>query len=132
MRTDLIENDNPKSLVLYDGVCNFCIGTVKYLMSKDRDKVLSFAPIQSKEARLLLRQHDIAFANLKTIYFIDRGKVFKRSQAIFKIAEKLPYPWKMYSWFQVLPRFLTDFVYRTIARYRYKIFGKASEVHQPL
>jgi predicted DCC family thiol-disulfide oxidoreductase YuxK len=118
-------------VILYDGVCNFCNAVVNFVISKDETKVFLFAPIQSREARMLLRSLNEPFVNLKTVYLIDQGKVYKKSEAIFHIMKKLPYPWKALAAMGILPVFLTDKCYAFIAKNRYKWFGKSEEVIKP-
>ena len=118
-------------VILYDGVCNFCNAIVNFIIRRDKKKKFLFAPIQSREARMLLRSLNEPFASLKTVYLIDDKKVYKRSSAIFKTFQKLPYPWKLFSFLSFLPISFTDFFYRLIARNRYYWFGKAGEVIKP-
>jgi predicted DCC family thiol-disulfide oxidoreductase YuxK len=120
-----------KPIILFDGYCNFCTWFVDMILRKDKKDVFLFAPIQSKEARLLLKKTNENFVNLNTIYLVSNNKNFKRSTAIFKILEWLPYPWKLISIFRIFPVALTDFCYKLISKYRYKIFGKSEELYSP-
>jgi predicted DCC family thiol-disulfide oxidoreductase YuxK len=130
LKKTLIQELN-SPVILYDGVCNFCNAIVNFILKHDKNKKFLFAPIQSKEARLLLRNLNEPFANLKTVYLIDDKKVYKRSVAVFKILEKLSFPFKAVALFQIFPTSLTDYVYKFIAKNRYKWFGKAEKVITP-
>ncbi|MDQ3190010.1 MAG: DCC1-like thiol-disulfide oxidoreductase family protein [Bacteroidota bacterium] len=119
-------------VILYDGVCNFCNAIVNFIIKYDKEKIFLFSPIQSREARMLLRELGEPFANLKTVYLINENKqVFKRSGAVFAIFKKLPYPWKILSFFNILPKSFSDFVYKIIAKYRYRMFGKTDKIIEP-
>jgi predicted DCC family thiol-disulfide oxidoreductase YuxK len=120
-----------QQIVLYDGRCNFCIGIINFIKKKDKKNTFSYLPIQSKEARNILRSTNEAFINLKTLYLVIEQNSYKRSMAIFKIFQQLPYPWKLVSLFKIFPLFITDFFYKVIARYRYKLFGQAQELYFP-
>jgi predicted DCC family thiol-disulfide oxidoreductase YuxK len=120
-----------KPVILYDGVCNFCNAIVQFILKKDKEKVFLFAPIQSREARALLREKGVPFASLKSIYLVNGEKVSMKSTAVFKIFKMLPAPWKSLSFFSVLPLALTDSVYALVAKYRYLIFGKSNEISAP-
>jgi predicted DCC family thiol-disulfide oxidoreductase YuxK len=115
-------------VILYDGVCNFCNAVVNFIVKHDREKVFRFAPLQSKEARALLREHKEAFVSLKTVYLVEDGNVYKRSAAVFRMFRQLPYPWRMLSWLRILPVMLTDYFYKLIARHRYSLFGKRKDI----
>jgi predicted DCC family thiol-disulfide oxidoreductase YuxK len=118
----------PPLFILYDGVCNFCISIVGFALRIDTSKSLQAVSIQSKEGRTILRLNNEKFISLKTVYFIDEKQVYKKSTAIFKLFSRLPFPWKIISWFQILPVLFTDSVYGIIARYRYTLFGKQEVV----
>ena len=36
------------SIVLFDGVCNFCNGAVNFIIQHDDEKKFQFAPLQSE------------------------------------------------------------------------------------
>jgi predicted DCC family thiol-disulfide oxidoreductase YuxK len=114
-------------VILYDGLCNFCNAIVNFIVRHDRKKIFRFAPLQTKEARSLLREHNEAFVSLKTVYLVENGSVYKRSAAVFRMFRQLPYPWKMVSFFRVLPVWLTDYFYKVVAKNRYKWFGKRND-----
>jgi predicted DCC family thiol-disulfide oxidoreductase YuxK len=47
-----------------------------------------------------------------------------RTDAALRIAKGLGLPWSLFAAFLVVPAFLRDPLYRLIARYRYRWFGK--------
>jgi len=114
-------------VILYDGLCNFCNAVVNFIVRHDKKKIFSFAPLQTREARGLLREHNEAFVSLKTVYLVEKGNVYKRSRAVFRMFRQLPYPWKMVSFFRILPVWFTDYFYKVIAKNRYKWFGKRND-----
>ena len=52
-------NEQEKSIVLFDGVCNFCNGSVNYIIEHDSKDYFRFAPLQTEIAEKLLAQHNI-------------------------------------------------------------------------
>jgi predicted DCC family thiol-disulfide oxidoreductase YuxK len=130
LKKDMAEGiDGP--VILYDGLCNFCNAIVNFIIRRDKQKKVLFAPIQSREARMLLRSRNEPFASLNTVYLVHDKKVYKRSTAIFNTVKLLPYPWKAFSWLGFLPVVITDFFYKLIAKNRYRMFGKKDEVVAP-
>lgn len=125
------QNIAPKPVILYDGVCNFCNSIVNFVAENDKRNTFQYAPLQSREARAILRSRDEAFVNLKTVYLVNEKGVYKRSNAIFNVFKKLPYPLKALSFFSVLPTPVTDYFYKIIAKNRYKWFGKSDVVIEP-
>ena len=47
----------PARIVLYDGVCGFCNGSVRWLIARDRDARLHYAPLQGETAAALRARH---------------------------------------------------------------------------
>lgn len=110
--------------VLFDGVCNFCIRVVSLIQRKDRNRILIFLAIQSVEGRKILHSYNENFISLNTIYFIENGKLYQKSKAVFRIFAHLPFPWKIISLLGGLPTSITDRVYGLIAHYRYLLAGR--------
>jgi len=125
--TEIENKPVQKQIILFDGVCNFCTAVADFIRKHDRKNIFLLMPVQNKEARAILREHNITFVNLQTIYLVKNEAVYKRSTAIFKIFQLLPFPWKLFSFFRIFPSAFTDYFYGIISRNRYKWFGKRPE-----
>ena len=112
-------------IVFYDGVCNFCNSSVKFIIKKERNDELKFAALQSDFAQKFLTQHDFKFIDFDSIIYSVGGKLYVKSRAAFEIAVFLKAPWYFVRIFKFLPEFITDFFYDLIAKNRYKIFGRS-------
>jgi predicted DCC family thiol-disulfide oxidoreductase YuxK len=116
-----MKEQNP--IILFDGVCNLCNGTVDFLLKRDRKKQFRFASIQSEAAQLLFRKYQIP-AETDSVILIKSNKVYIESDAAIEIAGMLDFPWKMGVIFRIVPKKMRDNIYRWIAKNRYKWFGK--------
>lgn len=116
--------DTPHPIVLFDGVCNLCNGSVQFLLKRDPQGLFRFASLQSEAGRSLMRRHGLDPEALSSVVVIDDGRVWRESSAALRIARYLPGGWKLLRVFAVVPRPLRDAVYRLIARNRYRWFGK--------
>lgn len=112
-------------IVFYDGVCNFCNSSVKFIIRHERKDQLKFAALQSDLARKFLNQHDFKSIDFDSIIYISGDKLYVKSGAVFEIARYLNAPWHFIRVFKFLPKFITDFFYDLIAKNRYKIFGRS-------
>jgi len=83
--TEIENKPVQKQIILFDGVCNFCTAVADFIRKHDRKNIFLLMPVQNKEARAILREHNITFVNLQTIYLVKNEAVYKRSTAIFKI-----------------------------------------------
>jgi predicted DCC family thiol-disulfide oxidoreductase YuxK len=119
------------ALVLFDGVCNLCNGTVNFIIDHDPDGYFRFAPLQSDEAQERLAGTDAAGADLDTIVLVEDGAAYVRSTAALRIARRLTAPWPLLSLFLAVPRPLRDAVYDWIATHRYDWFGRRDQCRLP-
>jgi predicted DCC family thiol-disulfide oxidoreductase YuxK len=118
-------------VVLFDGVCNFCDGTVDFLMDRDPDRRLRFAALQSEIGGRLLRQFEIAGEPLETLILIEDGLAYTRSTAVLRSARYLRSPWRFASWLLAVPEGVRDAIYSWIARNRYRWFGTRRSCRMP-
>jgi len=119
-------------VVLYDGVCNLCDGTVKFLLQHDKKAVLQFASLQSDFAKAVFEKNALPILEVpETILFLDGEKLYTHSEAAFQILKVLPAPWSWLYALSALPLSLTDFFYKTVAKNRYGWFGKEEQCLLP-
>jgi len=48
-----------RPVILFDGFCNLCNGTVDFLTKKDRKKQFRFIPLQSEKGKSLIQKFQI-------------------------------------------------------------------------
>jgi predicted DCC family thiol-disulfide oxidoreductase YuxK len=116
--TSTAEQGRP--VILFDGVCNLCTGSVQFVIARDSRKRFRFASLQSPVAERLLGQRE----NLESVILVQHGKIHRKSGAALRIARQLDGLWPLLAVFFVVPRFLRDAVYDWIGRRRYRMFGK--------
>ncbi len=114
-------------VVLYDGICNLCNGTVNFLIKNDRRKIFSYAPLQSEKGKALMKKYGLPDDKFDTIIFLRGEKHYELSTAVLKIFKELGGYWKLMYAFIIIPPLIRDFIYRMIARTRYSIFGKTDQ-----
>ncbi len=123
-----MKEQNP--IILFDGVCNLCNGSVNFLLKHDLKKQFRFAAIQSEAAQLLFRKFQIP-ADIDSVILIKSNQVYFESDAAIEIARMLHFPWKMGVIFRIVPKKMRDYIYRWIARNRYQWLGKRDNCRIP-
>jgi predicted DCC family thiol-disulfide oxidoreductase YuxK len=113
-----------KIIVFFDGVCNFCNGTVNFIIKRDKKNKFLFAALQSEAGKEFLTSHNLNTDEFDSIIVLHKGMLLQRSDAALEIARNLGFPWFIFYGFRILPRFLRDFFYKLIAKNRYRLFGK--------
>jgi predicted DCC family thiol-disulfide oxidoreductase YuxK len=122
------------TIVLFDGVCNLCSGVVRFVIARDPHARFRFAALQSDAARRACAEVGAtppAAVDPDTIIVIVNGRALERSDAALAIASRLPFPWPMFGVFRILPRALRDWLYRLVAKNRYRWFGKSDTCMMP-
>ena len=121
----------PKHLVLYDGECGLCQFSVQWLLDRDRNDCLYFAPLQGETAQSFVQSGHIPAELDSIIYIRDEQEFFWFSSAILQILRVLPAPWSWGAVGRFVPKFIRDFVYKQIAANRIALFGPADMCRLP-
>ncbi len=118
-------------VLYFDGVCNFCDASVKFVLEHERVPVLQFASLQSTQALQALPALGIEPTDLDTVVLVEGGKAYTQSSAALQTAKYLKAPWRWLSVFLWVPKPLRDLCYKVVARNRYRLFGKKDECSVP-
>lgn len=111
-------------VILFDGVCNLCNGSVQYVIKHDKQGLFRFASLQSDSGQELLQQYQLPQSDFTSFVLMEEGEIYTRSTAALKVARKLSGIVKLLYGFIIVPAFIRDGVYNFIAKNRYKWFGK--------
>jgi len=111
-------------VVLFDGVCNFCDGFVRFLIRHDPSRRMRFCAMQSDAGRALLASRGFDPDALDTFVVLDGPRNLTRGDAALAIARAIEAPWSWLTAARILPRPLRDALYRIVAKNRYAWFGR--------
>lgn len=118
-------------VVLFDGVCNFCSGVVRFLVPRDRRGRLRFAALQSEAGQSYQRRFGLAPDALDTIVVVEGDRVWVKSDAALRVARELGGAWPLLGALRIVPRALRDWAYARFAERRYRWFGRSDECLVP-
>ena len=118
-------------LILFDGVCGWCAGWVRFLIKYDSDKRFQFAPLQSPLGQHMLKEYDLAQAELSTFVVITSDGYLTKSTAALHLMYRLGGMWRILYIFILLPKFTRDWGYDLMARYRYQLRGTLTTCYRP-
>ena len=118
-------------VVLFDGVCNFCESSVRFIIDRDPEGTFRFASLQSEGGGRLARRHGAEPDELNTMMLIEDGMLYTRSTAALRIARRLRLPWRLARIFLAIPAPMRDPIYNLIAANRYRWFGRKDECMIP-
>jgi len=118
-------------LVLFDGVCTLCKGSVRFLLPRDRTGQLRFAHIQSATGQAVLQRHGLPVTDWDSFVFVEDDRAYLKAEAVFRIAHYMRWPWSLLRLAYCLPRRPADWLYDRVARNRYALFGKKDQCLVP-
>jgi predicted DCC family thiol-disulfide oxidoreductase YuxK len=112
-------------IILFDGICNLCNGSVIFVIKREKNPTFKFASIQSDTGKELLEWWRLPKGYNQAVVLIENGKAYLGSTAALKIGQELIFPWSLLAHIGfVFPKFIRDWVYKQIAGHRYQWFGK--------
>ncbi|MCC7176830.1 MAG: DUF393 domain-containing protein [Acidobacteria bacterium] len=121
----------PHAIVLFDGTCGFCEGSVRFIAKRDRDGYFRFAPSQWPRAQQLLAARGLTRESARSLVLIEGDRVYLRSTASLRIAGRLPWPWRAARVLLWAPEPLRDVGYRIVAALRHRLAGTSNACELP-
>jgi predicted DCC family thiol-disulfide oxidoreductase YuxK len=118
-------------VLFYDGFCNLCSGFAQFVMARDRARRVSYAPLQSPEAKQFLLKHHVDATRLDTMVCAIGDRVYTKSTAVIKILQNLPGTWVTVRLLLVIPAVIRDWAYDSVGRRRYQWFGQRDTCFLP-
>lgn len=118
-------------VILFDGVCNLCNGFVRFVLKRDKKGLFQFACLQSKYGTALSANFNLPLAKPETIVLYDGEKIITQSDAVIMILRSLPGIWKSTTILYIVPHFMRNWFYQSVAKNRYKLFGKKDQCMVP-
>ncbi len=118
-------------IILYDGTCNLCTESIRFIIQRDSQKQFRFASLQSSFADAYVKKFGKGHEHLTSMILIIGKQVYRQSTAALLTAKRLDGFWSLLTIFLLIPRPIRDRTYDLIAAYRYHIFGKTDSCWKP-
>lgn len=119
------------AIVLFDGTCAFCEGSVIFIAKRDPAGYFRFGASQSAEASALLARHGLTRHSARSLILLEDEHAHLRSTAVLRIAAKMTFPWSLFRVFLIVPAPVRDAVYRIVAAIRHRIAGQSNACNVP-
>lgn len=115
----------PDSVIVFDGVCVLCSRWVGFVVRRDRRGQYKFAAMQTPSGRNLLVAHGIDPDDPLSFLLLEGDAAYTDTDAIVRILRSLGSGWRVAAvLLSIVPRFISDPLYRWVARRRYRLFGR--------
>lgn len=128
--TDPAKESTPTPLVLFDGPCDLCRRSVRFVIKHEKDEKLRFASLQSYTGRAMIDRHGLP-DDLDAMVLVEDGGAKTGSDAAIALSRHLTLPWRLFHLFRFTPPPLHRAVYRWIARNRDRWFGREGNCPLP-
>lgn len=110
--------------IVFDANCVLCSGMVKFVLARERDHNITFINAWSETGLALGETHGLTKDDLNSTFLLVRDGVgLTHSAAALAILDHLKQPWRLLKIAKLIPRFIRDSLYKTIAKNRYRWFG---------
>jgi|HubBroStandDraft_2_1064218.scaffolds.fasta_scaffold28507_1 predicted DCC family thiol-disulfide oxidoreductase YuxK len=121
---------NALEYIFYDGHCGLCHQMVRFMIAEDVDGTkFKFAPLQRSSLESSALSRERAGAPDSIIVRATDGSLLKRSAAFVHILGRLGGTWRILAaTIAFLPRPLADAAYDSVARIRYVVFGRRTNI----
>lgn len=113
-----------KHLLLYDGECALCHYAVRFVLFFDTHENFAFTPLKGITAARYIQGKNLPDSLVLIENFQTRPKLVVEGQGAFRICWHLGGLWRGLGLLSFLPGYLSNWAYRLVARYRYRLFGK--------
>ncbi len=113
-----------RPIIIFDGICNFCNGSVNFIINRDIYSVFTFTPMQSDTAKSLMCEYEISELGNDTFILIKNDVIYVRTNAALEITKDLPGHWYLFRVFEILPVSIRDLFYNLLVKNRYILFDK--------
>ncbi|MGB2404596.1 MAG: thiol-disulfide oxidoreductase DCC family protein [Flavobacteriaceae bacterium] len=118
-------------LIFFDGPCVFCHFWVRQLCRWDKHDQLRFTTLDHPLVDTIATAHNMDLRTIDSVIVWDQNDTIAiEAQSTFMILNRLGGLWKLLTVFKLLPKTLTNGIYRFVAKNRYPWFGKFD--HCPL
>ncbi|RYD56531.1 MAG: thiol-disulfide oxidoreductase DCC family protein [Sphingobacteriales bacterium] len=114
-------------VLYFDGVCNLCNNTVRFIIKHDKKKQFRFAALQSVSGQMMADK----LKDTESVILAYKGEYYSKSDAALKTMAILGGIWRVGLVGHILPSFLRNMLYDWVARNRYRWFGRLNQCMIP-
>ena len=113
-----------RNLIVFDGDCVLCSRFFKFILRFDQNNSFHFATAHSEFGGTLYKELDLPPNEFETNIIIVDGLIYQKLDAFCAAMTEIGGGWRILAIAKFLPSRVKDFLYNSIARNRYKTFGR--------
>ena len=113
------------AVTVMDAQCGLCSWGARWIAWNDAQHSFRIVPFQSPLGQSLMCHYDLDPVDPMSWLFIENGMAYGEAEAVIRVASRLGGPWHALSILKIFPASFLNWLYRQIAKSRYRIFGHA-------
>lgn len=117
--------EKDKIIAVMDAKCGLCARGAAWIARNDTADQFRIVPVQSPLGEKLMRAEGLDPADPSSWLVLDAAGTHQRLDALVAAGAHLGGIWRALGALRLLPRGMRDVAYSTVARNRYRIFGRA-------
>lgn len=117
--------DDGAPVAVMDAQCAICSWGARMIHRLDRAGTTRICPVQSPLGSALLRHYDLDPQDPASWLFLDQGVAHQDFEAVLHAGRRFGGFGHLTQALRLIPRPLRDWLYRRLARNRYRLFGRA-------
>jgi predicted DCC family thiol-disulfide oxidoreductase YuxK len=117
--------DDSVPIAVMDAECAVCSWGARMIHRLDRQGTTRICPIQSPLGAALLNHYGLDPKDPASWLFLDAGVAHKDFEAVLHAGRRFGGIGRLTQILRIAPRPLRDWLYRKLARNRYRLFGRA-------
>ncbi|MTI00046.1 thiol-disulfide oxidoreductase DCC family protein [Roseibium sp. RKSG952] len=129
--TNVPEFSAGKTFAVMDARCGLCAKGAVWIAHNDKAFEFRIIPLQSDVGAALMRHYRMNPFDPASWLYVEDGKAHTSLDAVIQIGARLGGRWKGLRILRILPHPVQEFLYRTIARKRYRLFGSRDMCRLP-
>lgn len=128
---DVPDFPDDRPLIVFDGECVLCSANAQFVLRHDKARNFRLTTSQGALGRALYRHFGLRDDEEGTMIVLEEGRLLTESDAALAVARGLGWPWRFAGFGIAVPRAVRDGVYRTVARNRFRWFGRRETCWMP-
>ena len=117
--------DDAGVFTIMDAHCALCARGAGWIAHNDTKAEFRIIPVQSELGNALLYHYGMDPDDPLSWLYLEDGQAYASMDAVMRVGARLGGVWQGLAIMRILPRRVRDFLYRLVARNRYRLFGRA-------
>jgi len=123
--------DDSRPVVFMDGECALCTTGARLLSRLDKRDEFRICPSQNRLGHAVLTHFGLDPRDPDTWLYVIDGRAYSSLDAMVRVGWRVGGLGRAMIVFRLVPRFLQDWMYRRLARNRYRLFGRTDMCGMP-